>query len=126
MLQPAAGRICTGRIERSLAFLDVLNLTFRVHHERGPVGHSIILDQHAVFFGNLSLVEIAQERKCQIEFFREFLLGGSVVGADSEDLGVLSFKFGDTSLVRRQFLRSTTGERGWEERQHYGLFPSVV
>ncbi len=40
-----------------------------------------------------------------------------VVGADADDHRARFFKFGETSLVRREFLRSTTGESGGKECQ---------
>ena len=121
MVQAAARRIGAGRIDRSLAFFDVLNLAVLVHHKRGAVGHSIVLHEYTVGLGHLPLGEIAQQRERKVQLLGEFLLRGSVVRADAEYLGVLSFKFGDTRLVRREFLRSTTGEGGREECQDDNL-----
>jgi hypothetical protein len=41
-------------------------------------------------------------------------------------LCVHAFKIRDTTLVRGQFLRSTTGKRGREKRDDNILFPSEV
>ena len=49
-------------------------------------------------------------------------MGGVIVGADAKNLGVVAFKFCNTSLVCSDFAGSTTGESGGEERQHHGVF----
>ena len=40
------------------------------------------------------------------------------IAADRQNLRVHIFEFANTRLVGGKFLRSTTGERGREERQH--------
>ena len=49
-------------------------------------------------------------------------MGRAIVGADAKNLGVIAFKFCNTSLVCSDFAGSTTGEGGGEERQHHGVF----
>ena len=103
------------------ALLDVPDLALPVDHESGPVGDAPLRDQHAVLRRHLALREIAQQRERELSFSDEFFLGRNVVGADAEYLGLHALEFGDTSLVRQHFLRSTTGEGGREECQHHGL-----
>jgi hypothetical protein len=49
-------------------------------------------------------------------------LGGSVVCTDAKNLGIVAFKFRNTSLVCSDFARSTTGKGGGKKCQHDGVF----
>jgi hypothetical protein len=48
------------------------------------------------------------------------------IGADGKDLDIQVIELSDTRLVRRDLLRSTTGEGGREEGQDYRLFPAEI
>ena len=50
--------------------------------------------------------------------FGEFAVGGNAVYAEAENLCVGRFEFGDISLIRLHFLRSTTGEGQHVNGQH--------
>jgi len=50
--------------------------------------------------------------------FGEFAVGGNTVNTDPENLCVSGFEFGDISLIRPHFPRSTTGERQHVKREH--------
>jgi hypothetical protein len=53
-------------------------------------------------------------------------LGGDVVGADAKNEGIVGLELCDTSLVRGEFLRSTTGECGGEKRYHHGILSFII
>ena len=109
-----------------LTGLHKLDLAFFVDHESDSIGDSNFLDEHAIGFTHFSVFEIAEEGEAQTELGREFFLGGSVVGADSEHFGVRIGELGHTRLVRQHFLRSATGERGREEGQNDGLLAAKI
>jgi len=117
MMKPAAGGFCARGVKRGAPFLDVLDFSFLINNERGTVGDPELRDEDAVIFGDLPFGEITQQRIRQVVLRGKLLLGRREVFADGEHLGVGAFKFGDTSLVRQHFLRSTTGKRGWKESQ---------
>ena len=56
----------------------------------------------------------------------EDFVGGRTVDADSEDLSTRLLKFGDISLIRLKFGRSTPGEGEDIECQHYVLLPKKL
>jgi hypothetical protein len=123
---PAARVIRAGRIDRAVAFLDIRDLAFLVDDERGAVRHAGVFVENAVSGRRLALGKIAQERNGDVVLRREFPLRRNVVGADSKNLDALLFKFGDTILVRFEFLRSTTGERSRVERQDDRVFAAEI
>src|SRR5262249_38127286 len=118
MVQAAASSLRARRIYGAGTLLDMLDLALLIDHERSAIGDASRGDQNSVILGYFALREIAQQGKTEVQLGCKFLLRGSIVRTDTEDLCVHSFKFGDTSLVRQHFLRSTTGECGREERQH--------
>ena len=124
MSRPAASCIRSGRVDRATSFLDVNDLPFLIHHERGAVSHAGLGDENAVRSHHLAVEEIAQQGERSVEFGGEFFLGGSVVRANAQNLSIVAFKFRNTSLVCSDFLRSTTGKSGGEKCQHNGVFPS--
>lgn len=124
--ETAAGGFSAAGIDGAVAFLDVLDLAVLVNYERGAVGNADFLDQNAVCLGDLSIPEIAEQREGSVYFGGKFFLGGSVVRANSKNLGAQIIKFGNTSLVCQQFLRSTTGKSSREEGQNHGGFPAEI
>ncbi len=118
-MQSAARRRCAVRVNRRVAFLDVDDLARPIDHEGGAIGDADLLVEDPVRFGDLPLAEIAGQGEGKLQFFLgPVAQGGQVVSADADDARAGGFKSGDTSLVRREFLRSTTGESGRKERQH--------
>ena len=115
MRQPAACCVGAGGIDGHVAFLNAGDLTVLVHHERRAVRHAERRDQNPVRFGNLAHV-IAEDRVGDVEFLFPVRQGWREIGADRQNLRFICIKLCDTRLVRVQFLRSTTGERGHEER----------
>jgi hypothetical protein len=104
----------------------VCNLSFLIDHEGGAIGDSSVGHQDTVSLGSLAGGKIAEEREGEGKLLGKFTLGGNIIGADPEDLRVSAFKLGDTSLVSREFLGSTTGKRCREESHHHVLFAPVV
>jgi hypothetical protein len=99
------------RINRAVAFLDVLDFALLVDDEGGAIGKLKLVIQNAVFLGNLTR-HIAEERKCDSDLFGECCVGGESVDADSKYCGVLEVDLAgiDTRLVCLQFFRSTAGK----------------
>lgn len=58
--------------------------------------------------------------------FGKLPIGGNAINANSENLSISSFEFGDISLIRLKFLRSTTGECQHIEGKHDILLPLKV
>lgn len=127
MIRAAARRFGPGGVDGGVALLDIDDLPFLVDYKRGAVRNSVVFDQNPVSLGNLPLCEIAEQRDFDLVLGCKFLLGRSVVSADSENLSSSRFEFSDTSLVRRKFARSTTREGGREEGQdHRILAPEIA
>ena len=108
------------RIDSDVSFVDVLNDAFFVDQEGGAISKALLLVEDAIVF-NDSAFEIAEDGKCNSELFCEFAVGGNAVDTHSEDLSLISFELGDISLIRLQFLRSTTGKGEHVDRQ-YDIF----
>jgi hypothetical protein len=96
----------------------VNDLSFFIDHKSRAVRHTDLGDQHAVGGCYLALREIAEQGEGGVDLGCKFFLGGSVIGTDSKYFCVVAFELSDTSLVRQQFLRSTTGKSGREEGHH--------
>jgi hypothetical protein len=125
MGQAAAGFVRGGRIDSGVAYLDEGNFAIRVHDISHAIRHAVRA-QNTIRLRGGAIPKIAEQRECQFELFSEDFLGGRVVAADAKNLGVLTFKFCDTSLVRGEFLRSATGEGGRKERQDDWILAFVI
>ena len=99
MGQPAACIVCRGGIDGGIADIDERDLAFLVHDVGDSVSHAVGT-QNAVRLERGAGAEIAQQGESQLLLVGEDFERGDVVGADAEDLGVIAFKFCDTSLVR--------------------------
>ena len=126
VIRAAARRFGPGRVDGGVALLDVNDFSLFIDDEGGSVRNSVIFNQNTISPGNLALRKIAQQRHFDLVFGCKFLLGRSIVRADAENLGSSRFEFSDTSLVRREFARSTTREGGREEGQNYSVLAPVV
>jgi len=120
MRQNVAGVLCRCRIDGDVTFVDVLNNSVLVDDEGGAITEALVFIIDAVILHDCAF-EIAQQRKGYPVLFAEFFIGRNAIDADSENLRVVSFEFGDISLIRLHFLRSTTGECEHIERQHHIL-----
>ena len=109
--------ISAGWVNRRPTLFDVADNTIFIYDESGARAKSTVLIKDAIILHCFAF-EIAQQRKGDSEILREAFVGGRTVNADSENLCAGGFEFGDISLIRLQFLRSTTGESEYVEGQH--------
>jgi hypothetical protein len=115
------------RVDRAVAFLNVLDLSLLIHNERGAVRKLELIVQDAVLLRDLPR-HVAQQRKLHSDFLGEGLVGGRSVNADAKYRGVFQVDLAgvDTSLVCLKFFRSTTGKGKDVECQYYVLFAAIV
>jgi hypothetical protein len=88
-----------GWIDGLVTFLDVLNDAFFVDHERGAIAIATLFVEYAIALHYRAL-EIAQQRKGNLNLFGKLAVGGNAVNTDAENLGFGSSEFGDISLIR--------------------------
>ena len=105
------------RIDRDVSFVDVLNDAFFIDYEGGTVSETLLFVEDAVVFDD-STFEITEDRECNADLFCEYAVGGNTVNTHTENLRFGRFELGDISLIRLQFLRSTTGERQYVDRKY--------
>jgi hypothetical protein len=106
-----------GWIDCDVSFVNVPDDAFFVDQEGGAISEALLLIIDAVVFYH-GAFEIAEDRKCYFNLFCKFAVGGDAVNTEAEYLSVIRFEFGDISLIRLQFLRSTAGECQHINRQH--------
>ena len=116
--QDVAGVHGTGWVNRLVAFLNVLNDSVLVDHEGRAISIAAFFAENAVVLHDRTLGEVAEQGKRDAFFLCEFAISGNAVNANAENLCVSSFEFGDISLIRLHFSRSTTGERQHIKREH--------
>jgi len=109
---------CSRWINRYISFIDVLNDPILIYYKCGSISEPLFFVEDAVLFHHGSF-EIAEEWKCDADVLSKTAVGGNTVDADSKNLSVGAFEFGDISLIRLQFLRSTTRKREHIKRQHH-------
>ena len=101
------------------------NDAFLIDQERGAIAKALLLVEDAIIFHD-SAFEIAEYRKRDSNLLREFAVGGDTVDTHSENLSFVCFEFGDISLIRLQFLRSTTCEREHVDREYDVFLPFEI
>src|SRR5207244_2103908 len=99
LLQHTARLISPGRVNRRITLLDMADDALLVDDERGAGAEHPLLVEDAVVFDGLAF-EVTEEGEGNLNVFGEALVGGRAVNADAEDLSVISFEFGDISLIR--------------------------
>jgi len=117
MRQDIASFRSGGWIDRDAPFIDVLNDPLFVDDERCSIAEALFFIKDSVVFHHRSL-EITEQRKRYADVLCKAAIGGNAVYADAENLSFCSFEFGDISLIRLKFFRSTTGEGQHIEGQH--------
>ena len=118
MRQYVAGFRGGGWIDRHAAFVNVLNDSLLVDDEGGSVAEALFLIKDSVILHHRSL-KITEQWKRYTDVLCKTAIGGNAVDADAEDLSFCAFEFGDISLIRLEFSRSTTGEGQHIEGQHH-------
>jgi hypothetical protein len=115
------------RVNRTVAFLYVLDLALLVHDKRGAAGKLRLLVQDAILLRHLPC-HVAQKWKFDSDFFGERGVGRGSVNADTQDGCVFEVDLArvDTRLVCLKFFRSTTGEGKNVERQYDILLAAVI
>ena len=117
MLEHVTGFNNSGRIDSHVSFVNVPDDAFFIDQEGGAISKTLLLVEDAIVF-NDGAFEIAEDGKCNSNLFCKFAVGGNTVDTHSKNLSLVGFEFGDISLIRLQFLRSTTGERQHINCQH--------
>ncbi len=125
MSEAAAGVINSGRVNGRVPDIDELDLAVEPDHERGAVTHAI-RTQNSERLRGFARAEVAQQGHFEFQLFGKDSLRRDVIRADAKNEGIVCLKFRDTSLVRREFLRSATGEGGGEERKDYNILSFVI
>jgi hypothetical protein len=120
MLKDVACLNNSGWIDRHVSFVNVPDDAFFIDQEGGAISETLLLVEDAVVL-NDGAFEIAEYGKGNSDLFCEFAVGGNAVDTHSENLSLVCFEFGDISLIRLQFLRSTTGKGEHIDRQ-YDIF----
>ena len=96
-------------IDSYVAFVYVLDYSVLVDHERRAVAIATLFIEDAIILDD-SAFEIAQQRESYAILFGKLTVGRNAVYAETENLCVRRFEFGETSLVRLHLRRSTTGK----------------
>ena len=109
-------------IDRDVSFVDVPNDPFFIDQEGGAISKAILLVKDTIVL-DYSAFEITEEWKRYSNLLCEFAVGGNTVYTQAENLSFVRFEFGDISLIRLQFLRSTACKRQYINRQ-YDVFLS--
>ena len=109
MRQDIAGFRSGGWIDRDAPFIDVLNDPLFVDDERCSIAEALFFIKDSVVLHHSSL-EITEQWKRYTNVLCKAAVGGNAVDADAENLRLCSFEFGDISLIRLKFFRSTTSE----------------
>ena len=112
-------------IDRYVSFVDVLNDPVLIYYECGSISETLRFVENAVILHHCSF-EIAQEGKSDADVLRKAFVSWNAVDTYTENLSIGSFEFGDISLIRLQFFRSTTCEGQHVEGEHNILLPLKV
>jgi hypothetical protein len=123
--QDIAGVLGAGWIDGHVALVDMLDDSVFIDNKGGPVAITALFVKDPVVFHDCSL-EIAEQREGYAVLFGEFSIGGNAVYAKTKNLSISRFEFGDISLIRLHFLRSTTGESQDIKGQYYVFLPFKV
>ena len=73
MRKDVASIVRAGWIDRDIAFVDVLNNSVLVDHERRAISIALLFVEDAIIFHN-GVFEIAEQRKRDADLFGEFAL----------------------------------------------------
>jgi len=127
MVQVRADVDRVGRVNRAATLLHVLDFALLVHDEGGAAGKLSLFIQDAIRLRDVAL-HVAQEREFDSYFLGKRGVGRRSINTDAEDGGVVEVDLAriDTRLVSLEFLRSTTGEGQYVERQDDVFLAPVI
>ena len=114
-----------GWIDRDAAFVYVLDDALLVDDECGSIAEALFFVKDSVISDDCSF-EITEQWKRYADVLRETPVGRNAVNTDSENLGFCSLEFGDISLIRLKFFRSTAGECQHIEGQHHVFLAAEI
>lgn len=77
-----------------------------INDESRPAANESLLVEDAVLPDHLPL-DVGEKRECHADVFLEAIVSRIAVNADAQNLRVILLEFGNISLIRLQFLRST-------------------
>ena len=77
-----------GRIDGDASFVNVPDDAFFVDQEGGAISEALLLIKDAVVFYH-GAFEIAEDRKCYLNLFCKFAVGGDAVNTKAEYLSVI-------------------------------------
>ena len=126
LLLAAASSEGTGRIDRVSTLFDMRNATLGVNYECRTGRYAALLNEDSVIFRSFALSKITQQGIANAQLFGPVPESRTIVGAYKQHLCSSVFEFCDTSLVRFDFPRSTTGKGRWEEAHNDLLFTQVI
>ena len=115
--QDVASILRSGWIDRYVALVDVLNNPVLIDNERRAISVASLFVEDSIILHH-GAFEIAEKRESDAILFAELAVGWDAVYTEAKNLCVGRFEFGDISLIRLHFLRSTTGESQNIEGKH--------
>ena len=77
----------SGRIDRDVSFVDVLDDSLLIDHESSAISEALLFVEDPVVFHNCSF-EIAEEREGNSNLLCKFAVGGNAVYTHAENLSV--------------------------------------
>jgi len=108
---------CRRGINRYISLINVLNDSIFVDNKSGPIAEALFFNKDPVILDHCTF-EITEQWKRNTDVLREAPVGRNAIDADTKNLSLGSFEFGDISLIRLQFFRSTAGKRQNIKSQH--------
>ena len=99
MHQHVASFGCCSWIDCHIAFIDMLNDPILVDDKGGSIAKALFFVEEPIVFYYGSF-EIAEQWECDADILSKTAIGRNAIYANSENLCVGSFEFGDISLIR--------------------------
>ena len=97
-MQRCASSLHTGDVDGLAPRFNPANNPLFVDDKRGSLGYPSLFVQHSVQLTHLP-VKITQQSVFDSQLLCEFLLSGTSINADSDDLGIILFEVVDISLI---------------------------
>ncbi len=98
LLQRCASALHTGDVDGIAPRINPANNSLFVDDKRGSLGHPSLFVQHSVELTHLP-VKITQQSVFDSQLLCEFLLSGTSINADPDDLGIMLLEVVDIRLI---------------------------